>query len=86
MKNRGDVSINLEFFENSEIVLMVDKIRQDGAVPPGFQQEIEALATAIEGGTARETPKRQARQKGLRNSATNEGTKPAGASSHSPSS
>ena len=37
----------------SSATLLCHTLVQDGAVPPGFQQAFEALALAIEGGTAR---------------------------------
>ena len=41
----------------SSTTLLYHTLVQDGAVPPGFQQEVEGLAPAIEGGTAREARK-----------------------------
>ena len=40
--------------------LLYHTLVHDGALPPGFQQEFEALSAAIEGVTAREAAKRQA--------------------------
>ena len=38
----------------SSTTLLYHTLVQDGAVPPGFQQEFEGLAPAIESGTSRE--------------------------------
>ena len=54
MDQRSTVVYELRNPAPSSTTLLYHTPVQDGAVPPGFQQEFEGLAPAIEGGTARE--------------------------------
>ena len=57
MDQRSTVVYELRNPAPSSTTLLYHTLVQDGAVPPGFQQEFEGLAPAIEGGTAREARK-----------------------------